>query len=141
MPAMNESEWTPDEVIEVGRWQKYLIWLILFHMVSIILFFMLSVTPQYSAVDVLVLFVMIARIVLIVFSLYCIYKMAVSLKKDTAILYAVAMFIPLISLLVLAHLSAEATRILRRNDIKVSVMGADKADLERLCSGYTPTTN
>lgn len=137
MPANSDSEWMPAEVVEVGKWQKYLIWLILFQVISIILFFAVAVGSKGSAASrtatgAMGVFLFVARIVLTVFSIYCVYQNAKCLKKSAPVIYSLGMFLPFINLLVLAHLSAEATRVLRENGIHVGVMGADQADMERL---------
>lgn len=132
MSVINESEWMPAAVVEVGKWQKYLIWLILFQVISIVLFFALGAGAKGIGVDAIGLLLMVARVVLTAFSLYCVYQMAKSLRKGAAIIYTLGMFLPFISLLVLAHLSAEATRILQANGVHVGIMGADQSDLERL---------
>ncbi|MBU1006229.1 MAG: hypothetical protein KKH08_01385, partial [Candidatus Omnitrophica bacterium] len=52
-----------------------------------------------------------------------------ALKLKNPALYAVAVFLPLVGLIVMIILIRDASRILRKNDIKVGVMGYKEKDL------------
>jgi len=70
-------------------------------------------------------------IVAIPFQLYCVYNISKALEFSTgaSILYLVAMFLPLVSLLCLLLLNSKATGVLRDAGIKVGLMGASPDDL------------
>lgn len=132
MSIESTSTWTPDEVRDVAGRQKYLIWLILLQFVVVLFIFAGAVPLPKAAADGLAILIAVSRIVIAVLSIYGVYKMAKSLRKGMPILYAIAMLLPLIALLALLHLSAEATRILQENSIRVGLMGANTEDVERL---------
>ncbi|MCE5200038.1 MAG: hypothetical protein ABFD54_17050 [Armatimonadota bacterium] len=133
----NELAWTPDEVRDVARYQKYLIWLIFFQIISIFLLIATGVGSKASpASKVLATFIplaiMAARIALSVLSIYGVYKMAKALRNGMALVYAVAMLLPLIGLLALLHINSLATNVLQSNGVRVGVFGADEDDLQFL---------
>lgn len=98
-------------VREVGMAQRLLIWAVLASIAGWIVPF--------------------AFILAIPFQLYCVYKLARALGFSTAIcvLYLVAMFVPLASLIFLLVLNQKATTLLTEAGIKVGLMGARPSDL------------
>ena len=72
-----------------------------------------------------------AMLLTIPFQLYCVYRLARSLRLD-ATLIAVALlltFVPIICLLVFVALNHQAIKVLRGGGIRVGMMGARKEDL------------
>ena len=76
-------------------------------------------------------FVPFAFIAIIPFLLYCVYRLAKALQLSTAasVLYLLAMFIPLVSLICLLILNRKAISLLRANGIRVGFMGVKPSDL------------
>ncbi len=105
-------EFTNPEVVEVGKRQKAIIWLILISIPAI--------------------FIPFTSLVVGLISVYFIYKLAKAVKSSLAWLYIILGFLPLISLLALLHLNAKATRALREKGLKVGLMGASSSDLDNL---------
>ncbi len=72
-----------------------------------------------------------AFIITIPFQLYCVYKLAKALQLSTvaSVLYLIAMFIPLVSLICLLILNGRATRALKEAGIRVGLMGAKPSTL------------
>jgi len=111
---MNEStqEWTKTDLMEVAKWQKNIIWMILISLVA--------------------MFIPFATIVTGIIQIYFIYKLAGAVRSSAPWLYIILAFIPLIGLLALLHLNRKATKILQANGVKVSLMGARMADFEKM---------
>ena len=104
--------WGKEELLEVAKRQKQLLWMIL-----------LSLVP---------LFIPFAGIITGIISIYFIYKLAQALRSSAAWVYIILAFIPLVGFFALLHLNAKATKILRSNGIKIGLMGAKAVDLEKL---------
>lgn len=130
-----------DELLSVAKWQKYNIWMILIQVLILVLSIGMAISsktaqrvPNVGDISSLVtgLSILVARIVIWVLSMYGVYMLAKALRMSGAILYAIAMFLPLISLLVLLVLNDKATKVLQNSGVRVGLMGADCADLERI---------
>jgi hypothetical protein len=111
MEHLKEREWTREELKEIAKYQKYIIYLVPFSL-GIMLPFILPV--------------------LIVVQCYNIYKLAVAIRSRFVWFYVVSAFIPLISLLSLLRLNSRATEILKRNGINVGFMGVKMEDFDKL---------
>ncbi|MGB9587869.1 MAG: hypothetical protein ACPL7O_06765 [Armatimonadota bacterium] len=141
----NSSAWTPGDVVEVARWQKYVIRMVLlilvYDIIVISVYTIIRMFPSYpGAAEVSLVPIMVGAILqlgglaLCVLSVYGCYKIAKSLWKRAAVCYAAAVLVPLVGLIVLLGLSAEATGVLRSNGIRVGLMGANREDVERLAN-------
>ena len=70
-------------------------------------------------------------VIAIPIQIYSIFKLAkaLTLSTSSAIMYAIAMFVPLVSLVCLVVLNNKATVYLQSNGIPVGLMGAKRSDL------------
>ena len=70
-------------------------------------------------------------ILAIPFQLYAVFKLAkaLTLSTSSAVMYFVAMFIPIVSLICLVVLNNKATVLLQEHGIRVGLMGAKRSDL------------
>lgn len=139
MQVIPNPQWRADDLREVAKWQKYICWAILAQIAAILLMVFAAVaannqqnTTAAAAADTTGLITLIVRIVAVGFSIVCVYNLAKALRISGAILYAVAMFLPLIGLLAIISLSDKATKLLKEHGIKVGVMGADMSDIDRI---------
>jgi hypothetical protein len=105
-------EFTDPQILEIGKRQKAIIWLIL---ISIPTTFIPFTSPVVGLI-----------------SIYFIYKLATAVKSSLAWLYIILGFLPLIGLLALLHLNAKATRALRAKGLEVGLMGAISSELDKL---------
>lgn len=111
---MNQAtqEWTKADLMEVAKWQKNIMWMILISLVA--------------------MFIPFATIVTGIIQIYFIYKLAAAVRSSAAWLYIILAFIPLIGLLALVHINGKATKTLQANGVKVGLIGARMADFERM---------
>lgn len=72
-----------------------------------------------------------ATFAVMIFSIVYVYRLAKALGSP-ALLYAIAMLVPCLGLLMLLMIVSRATATLKKAGIKVGLMGVSKADLERL---------
>jgi hypothetical protein len=107
-------EYTNTEVVAIAKKQKAIIWLILF---SLLVF----VFP-------------LGWIVIALVQIVFVYQLAQSLKLSAPWLWCVGMTIPLVSLILLLHLNGKATTAIRGKGVTVGLMGANKAQLEKLAA-------
>lgn len=114
MSAQGESEWSRQDILEVAKRQKQILWMILLSLVA--------------------MFIPFATIVTGLIQIYFIFKLAWALRSSAAWVYVILAFIPLVGLIALLHLNARATKLLQANGIKVGLMGANSSDLERLAA-------
>lgn len=105
------EEFTNAEVIAIARKQKAIIWLILVSLLSFLFW------P--------------AQLLIAVINLVFVYQLAKSLKL-TAWAWCIGMIVPLVSLILLVTLNSRATMVIRGKGVSVGLMGADKAQLEKL---------
>lgn len=107
------AEYTLDETIAAAKAQKGILWCILGNVAGVLFYWpiLVAVLP---------------------FQIYFVYKLAISLRMVAPLVWCIAMFIPLVSLLLLLVLSQRATKAIRQKGVKVGLMGARIADLEAL---------
>lgn len=110
--AAAHDDWSQSELLEIGTRQKQVIWMILLGLLGAVIPFASLVTGAISV--------------------FFIYKLAAALRSSVAWLYIVLAFIPLVGLLALLRLNGKATKALSSAGIKVGLMGAKQADLDRL---------
>jgi len=87
-----------------------------------------SAPPAYAVAGIWIL--QILGLILTVFEIYYIYKLAGGLEVGHPVLWALAMFIPVISLLLLLSLVTVATSVIRRAGYSVGLIGARVAEIE-----------
>jgi uncharacterized paraquat-inducible protein A len=104
--ATQQAEYTTDEIREIAKRQKHLIWLVLINLLTC----------------------GIAGII----APFFIYKVAVSLKLKVPWLYAVLVVVPLVGMIVLLGLNGHATGALKTQGIRVGLFGADHRAIEKL---------
>jgi hypothetical protein len=111
---MNQTTqgWTKIDLIEVAKWQKNIMWMILISLVA--------------------MFIPYATIVTGIIQIYFIYKLAAAVRSSAAWLYIILAFVPLIGLLALLHINGKATKTLQANGVTVGLMGARMADFETM---------
>jgi hypothetical protein len=107
--------WSSEEILEIAKRQKQIDWLILLRF--------------------LIAFIPFAFMVAVPIQIYIIFKLALALRSQDAWGYIILVFIPLIGLLALLHLSRKATKTLQANGVKVGLMGARASDLEKIKRG------
>jgi hypothetical protein len=108
------NPFTTDEVLEVASGQKWIMWLVLASLACWLI--------PYSFLIVAIL------------NLVMVHRLASAMKLSAPLAWALAMIIPLVGILVLLRLSAKATALLKQHGVGVGLMGAHKADLDRLVS-------
>lgn len=133
-----DRTWSAEELSKVAYWQKHIIWIA---MTQLALLFLSAAFISASrsgmgnegtsaAVGSALLF---AGFAVLVFAVIGSYKLASALKRSPAIVYPILMIIHptvlLIGLFILSHMS---TSTLQSNGVKVGIMGADQADIDRL---------
>ena len=101
------------EIYEVGKTQSAMMYLVLVNILGV--FFAPNVTAFIGLC-----------------SIYFAYKLASDLKYPVPWLLSIIMLVPLINLLYLFILVNSATKLLRTKNIRVGLMGASRADLEKL---------
>lgn len=111
---MSDLQYGKEDISNIAKFQRIVCWLFLIALIG--LFF-----PVIT---------LIAQII----AIFYIYYLARSLKVAHPGLYAFAMFIPLVALIVLLNVIQRATKVLRTYSIRVSLMGANKADVNRFLS-------
>ena len=113
------KNYTNQEVLEIAKWQKALLWIILLLLLSYFLLGLKGIGPLIG-------------LVIAVVEIIFVYQLAMSLKESAAWLYAILMIIPFVSLIVLLMLSSRATAALRSRGVRVGLMGANGSDLDKL---------
>jgi hypothetical protein len=106
------EQYSTAEIVAVAKKQKAIIWLIPVSLAGFLF------PPAWIVMDV----------VQIVF----VYQLAKSLKLGDAWAWCIGMIIPVVSLILLLVLNGKATAAIRGKGVKVGLMGADKAQLEKL---------
>ena len=104
--ATQQAEYTTDEIRDIAKRQKHLVWLVLINLLTC----------------------GIAGII----APFFIYKVAVSLKLKAPWIYAVIVVVPLVGLGVLLGLNGQATAALTAQGIRVGLFGADQQAIENL---------
>jgi|GEM_PF-1549694 len=111
------AEFTNQELYIIGKKQKLVIWLILLALVSSF-FYPISIIVG----------------IVYIFQAYALTK---ALKYKNPVLWAIAIFIPIVSPVCLLIISTSATRVLRSKGIKVGFMGVNKNQLNDLYQSST----
>lgn len=111
--AAPPEPWTKQHVMEVAKYQKAIIWILL-------------VTLAAS-------FIHYATLVTGILQLRFMYRLAVALRLSPWG-YVIMPFIPFLGVIALLHLNGRATRRLRESGVQVALMGARKEDLDKLAA-------
>jgi hypothetical protein len=106
------EQFTNAEVVQVAKKQKAIIWLILASLAVVVF-------PP-------------AWIVIAVVNLVFVYQLSKALKLSAPWVWCVGMIIPLVSLILLLRLNSKATAAIRGRGVTVGLMGASKAQIEKL---------
>ena len=106
------QEFSNQEVFEIAKKQKAIIWLII--------------------VSFAVFFFPLAWIVVAIVNLVFVYQLAKALKLGGAWAWCVAQIIPLVSLITLLVLNSKATAAIRSKGVTVGLLGARKSELAKL---------
>ena len=69
-------------------------------------------------------------LVVVVFVLIAVYKLAVALNLSAPVLYVIGGFLPCVSLIVLLYLITSANKVLQAAGIKVGLLGADPNSIQ-----------
>jgi ABC-type enterochelin transport system permease subunit len=112
MNQTQQENWTKQDLMEVAKQQKNILWMIL---ISLVAMFIPGATIVTGAIQV-----------------YFIYKLATAVRSKDAWVYIILAFIPLVGLIALLVINGKATTKLRENGINVSLMGAKMADFEMI---------
>jgi hypothetical protein len=107
--------WTNEDILEVAKRQKQILWMIL-----------LSLAAMFSPVTIIAAGVIQA---------YFIYKLGEAVRASAPIVYVILSFIPLAGLVGLLVLNSKATKRLQASGVRVGLMGARSVDLDPLRSG------
>ena len=120
----------------VGLAQRRIMWVILGALllgVSLVMGSSIQAAFRGSQVSLIVVLALLVvlRLALVVLMMIGVYQLATALGSNmtTRVLYVIAMIIPYINLIVLLVVNQRATNLLKRNGIKVGLMGARIADL------------
>jgi hypothetical protein len=105
------QEYTDADVVKVAKKQKTILWLVLASFVAMLF-------PP------LLVIVGVANLVLM-------YQLAKALRL-TAWAWCIGMVVPLVSLVLLLALNRKATNLIRSKGISVGLMGANRAQLDKL---------
>lgn len=133
----SDYQWSIEELTEIAKWQKYIIWVILINIITTVILLTLAAVSGSAhntapATAIIGLFLWGFGIALAVFNIFCVYKLATAIHASLPILYALAMCLSIIGLIVLLVLNDRAINILKMNGIKVGLMGVDYSDIERI---------
>jgi len=112
MNQPSQEHWAKQDLIEVAKRQKNILWMILISLVA--------------------MFIPGATIVTGIILIYFIYKLAGAVRSSAAWVYIILAFIPLVGLIALLHINGRATKTLQANGIKVGLMGARMADFDKM---------
>jgi peptidoglycan biosynthesis protein MviN/MurJ (putative lipid II flippase) len=129
------SSFSREDLLQIARSQKAIISLILVNLLVVVglVWSVMALGPDKKSAAVIVSagrwIVLVLNLIGVVF----IYRMAKALHQ-TAWVFAVAAFVPCVSLITLLLINQFATGALRRHGVRVGLMGAVKSDLENLAS-------
>ncbi len=112
MNQTQQENWTKQDLMEVAKQQKNILWMIL---ISFVAMFIPGATIISGAIQI-----------------YFLFKLATAVRSKAAWLYIILAFIPLVGLIALLVINGKATTTLRENGINVSLMGAKMADFEMI---------
>ena len=120
-------------VRKVGLAQRRIMWVILAAIALTVSFAVgAAITPQSGPAMFVVIGVLaLCRLAIFVLMVIGVYQLASALEAGTVacVLYCIGMIIPCINLIILLVVNQQATNLLKRNGIKVGLMGASVADL------------
>jgi hypothetical protein len=122
-----------DEVLQIGKSQKAIISLILINILIgvVIVGPAIALGSSNTFVAGLVIAGRVAAFFINIIAVVFIYRMAKALRR-TAWVYAVAAFLPCISLITLLVINHQATQTLRECGVRVGLLGAKRVDLEHI---------
>jgi len=139
---------TRENVLAVASAQKMMLWTLVVAIVSNISIqaISMSLKQQPIAPEALVaigLGMMVFAIVLVVLQISSVIRLCLALGEGWAtIIYVLVQFIPCANLILLLFLNSRATTFLKKQGIRVGLMGASRAELDRFqqrgdhtCSG------
>lgn len=110
-----------DRVVEVAKYQKYFLWLIL-----------ISMFAQVGA-RIIHPMLQIGFLIVLPIQLYFVYKLSTSMGYGTAVsvLLMLGQFIPCVNLIILVYLVRSATNMISELGIHVGLMGADLDEVRK----------
>lgn len=111
---MSETKWSQQELVQIAKWQKTIIFIL------VLVLFSLFLPMIKIGLNVFI----VIRFLLLITQAYALFKLAVSIKADSPILYALSCIIPWINIIVLLVASSKATKILKNSGINVGLLGA-----------------
>ena len=114
MVTQIEPAWTSEEIVDIAKRQKQIIWMMLMSFVA--------------------MFIPGATLVTGLIQVYFIYKLAQAVRSSKAWIYIILVFIPLVGLFALLNINGKATKIMQANGIKVGLMGANSSDIKKLAT-------
>lgn len=126
-----------DEVMAVASAQKMMLWTLVVAIVCNISIqaISLNLKQQPVAPEVLIaigLGAVIFAIVLVVLQISSVIRLCLALKEGWAtVIYVLVQFIPCANLILLLFLNSRATTFLKKQGIRVGLMGASRAELDR----------
>lgn len=126
-----ETRYTNDEVYQIGQEHRAIIWLILLQFLSLPISQLAPLLAENSGMPLLALPLVLTPFFINIVSLFFVYRLAAALKNSPW-LYLLLGLIPCISLISLLILSSRAQAALKAHGVAVGLMGARRADLERL---------
>ena len=127
-----ETRYTNDEVYQIGQEHRAIIWLILLQFLSLPISQLAApAEAQATGMPLLALPFALLPLFMSIVSLFFVYRLAAALKKSPWI-YLLLGLVPCISLVSLLMLSSRAQAALKSHGVAVGLMGASRADLERL---------
>ena len=134
-PVARPEPYVADEAEAIAKLYRRLVLLV---GVQLLVAFLVQVMPLITpreVASVVAFVVLLAGIAILVASILMVvtaYRLAGRLQSGPPILWAVAMFIPCISILTLLALSSKATSWCRRHGIKVGFLGPTKESIEEI---------
>ena len=125
--AVGKTHCSLDQVLEVARQQKRLIWFILLE-VLLIIPFIARPALNLSPLGILL------PLILAIICAYFLYRMCKALEISTPwlIVAMVLLFVPYIGLGPLLYINDMATRFLGANGVRVGLMGAKRNSLDQI---------
>ena len=109
--------WSSDDLLDVADNQKHVIWLLVLGL--------LAPLNQLLAV------------VIGIVQAWFMFRLTQAVRLSTAV-YVVAALIPIVGLVALLVVNGKATKVLRRNGVRVGLLGAKSADVARLKAAAAP---
>lgn len=108
----SKKEFSNAEILEIAKYQKWILWTVLASLVAIFIPYALLFTSIVSVI--------------------LVYQLAKALRSPNDIGYAIAAILPIIGIIALLVINGRATRTLRNHEISVGLMGARKKDLKNV---------